>query len=1492
MDLHNNAPAGHADAADDAPDEARDETQDETQDKAAERLIRGRIERIDASGVSGWCLDLNCPQEQLALEFRAGGKPVGFTTCGVWRDDLGAEGIDPGRVGFHWPLPRHLPQLALDTLEAWVFETPVRLEHAPAHGAHLARAARHAGAIVIERVESCGIAGVLHGADPARAVTVELHADGVLAATHTASAPTHAFVLALPDALFDGQPHRLLVRAPELDAELALTPAQSVFQAYQGGSWHTRNGILYGWIDPQRLPGGAAELRVDDGARSLGKMPVDAAALVNGAFSFKFEMPFSVYDGARHEIAINLQGTRYRLCAQGGALSLAWCNSVIGRVDLRDTNGICGWALDTADSGAVLTVGLYQGEQLLAQTTTQMARSDVNKLFKSEGRHGFELLFPAALYDRQARQITVRVNGMPLNLRLEHDVPLLLSEEQLALIAPAERYQGYVEQLTTGAIMGWAWDRKNPALPVHVAIHVDDELLDVVQANRFNARLRSDNRHGHHVFLLKFPARLMNGSKRRIRAVIVEGNLEIKQNDDTLLFPLVDHGGRQIRPLPDGHYAHSVPPRLWQGGRARPPAVATESATPLISIIVLNWNGATILRDYLDSMLRIDWLHSYELLLVDHGSTDASLEVAAEYAARLPLRVLARGVNFSFSASNNYAAAQARGPYLVFANNDLVMLHDCFAPMRAHLDDERVGAVGLKLLEPLVNGADSWRFITHHQGVQFKTDQLPGKGGRYYAPMEVGEQPHADLAGCYDLPVATGALLMCRSEDFRAVGGFHEGYVYGMEDVDLCLALRLKLGKTILCDTAAVALHNRSATRDAKILAGSQQKVYSAKVHANNRRLYIERYGRDLTRTILRALVEGDSLWRPAPLRVTIAVTATDISTAAGDFFTALEFGEALQRLYGWEVMFVNNQVHQLPGTDVLVAMRHDYAIDQISEANPGLVTVAWVRNRVDQWLAAPQFQAYQLIFASSHKAIEHIKAATGIDATLLPIATNAARFRPMAAAIEHASDVTFTGSYWGAEREAIGLQDLAREPYRFAIYGHGWQERPDWKANWRGAVPYAALPQIYNSAKIVLDDSHPVTRDWNSLNSRVFDAIASGKLVLTNCSGGAAELFPDLLPSFDTDQQLQALLRHFLRHDDERETLAARLHREVLDKHTYDQRAATFRQRLRGLLDQSLRFAIKIGVPSVKEREQWGDYHFALGIKRALERRGHVARIDILPDWYGGLCASDDVVIVLRGLSQYQPQPTTINLAWLISHPDEVTVTELQQYHHVFVASDSFAAWLGERMGDQVSPLLQCTDPALFYPERDAELEVPEVIFVGNSRGQLREVVQYALAGGVDFKVYGGLWEGILPPHQVPQTYIANARLRHYYSGARVVLNDHWSDMRSQGFLSNRLFDAGACGATIVTDEMQACRALFGDALHYYSTPQNLAAEVAGLRGAGTRPDQAGERLRELIVNHHTFQHRVDAILQVLARLSPQMAAGALAGAVAAVHPSTGVEA
>ena len=1460
-------------------------------------MYQGFLETVGDNFLTGWCCDISEPTRRVELEFVVDDFVIGQVHCDRMRDDLVANHIGDGSHGFMWAATgdaRNLfwraearvagTDIILPRMVAVPSEAPALLvggsEEAAAPEADVVAPNQDVtmdGAIVIDGVWAAGVSGWIAEADGERTLNVNLYLDGRLMNTVQANLfrddvaalgqwpGRHGFLVPVTDACFDGGEHVLELEVVELGERVTAVEGATGLRVLQHAAFQVEYGLVSGRVDVREVPEYKGTLAVYADGGLIGNVPVTQSGL--GIVNFKVELPLDLADGLERQIRVILTDSPYCLGSTDGRIALAYRSTLKGKMDRLDENGVEGWAYDIEQPDSAITLEVYDGASLIARVDTNVIRNDVNKNFGIEGAHGFLYSFPAYLYDGLTHHISVRFNGQTLSRRSTQPFPISLTPAHLAAVPIGKRYVGCVDGATHSVVHGWVCDTLRPDDPVTVAIHVDGECIGYTRANRFEARLRNGWRSGHHVFTMRLPLRLMNGRKRHVSVVVLESQYELPNRHASVLFPLVDYFGSLPDRLPEQQFSYTPPARQWLADPAMlRPLEEVQEGDPLISIITLNWNGARVLREFLASFRRVNFKHTYEIILLDHGSSDDSLAVVAEFAD-LPLRLIERGANYSFSASNNFGARLAKGKYLVFANNDLVMLHDCLAPMLSHLVSADVGMVGLKLLEPLRLGAEQWGYVTHHQSVLFPGyGVLPGTNKRYYVPMEQGEQLTADLAAVYHVPVVTGALMMCRASDFDALGGFHEGYFYGMEDVDLCLGVTLGLGKKVISDTSAVALHNRSATRESKLQVSEREKMYNARIHAGNRSLYISRFARHLTRRILQSLVAGEDFWRATPLRVGFVVSEATMATFAGDFFTAVELAEAMRRVYGWETVFVPKRTYNLPGVDVLVVMLHDYQIEKVTEANPGLVTVAWARNRMDEWVSAPYFDAYQLIFCSSRKAVDYVKEQTGRDSVLLPIATNARRFRPLPPVSYHSSDVTFTGSYWLDKREAIDLQDLSTLPYQFAMYGHGWGEHEKWRHNWRGAVPYTHMPEIYSSAKIVLDDSHPVTREWNSLNSRVFDAIGCGRLVLTNCSGGAAELFPDLLPTFSTADELQQLLKRYLDAPEEREALAAKLHAEVLAHHTYDNRAMTFREELARFVNSSLRFAIKIGVPNAEEREAWGDYHFALGIKRALERKGHFARIDILPDWDGGLTAGDDVNIVLRGLSQYKPQPTAINLMWLISHPDDITLSECQSYDHVFVASVPYAERLAGRLGERVSPLLQCTDPELFYPDSDESLDINNVIFVGNSRGQRREVVQYALDSGLDFGVYGGMWDNMLPAGCLKAKHIPNQELRRYYSTAKVVLNDHWPDMRSEGFISNRIYDAGACGAALVTDDMTACRDLFGDAVSYYDSAESLHSTVEGLLDDADARTQRGAAFSELIRREHTFDHRV---AEILARVS-----------------------
>ena len=90
---------------------------------------------------------------------------------------------------------------------------------------------------------------------------------------------------------------------------------------------------------------------------------------------------------------------------------------------------------------------------------------------------------------------------------------------------------------------------------------------------------------------------------------------------------------------------------------------------------------------------------SYELIMVDNGSTDGTAEFARELGNDIRYIYNEHGVNFS--ASNNQAAAVAGGEYLVFLNNDTLPQPGWLSAMlETHQRHPDVGSVGAKLLYP------------------------------------------------------------------------------------------------------------------------------------------------------------------------------------------------------------------------------------------------------------------------------------------------------------------------------------------------------------------------------------------------------------------------------------------------------------------------------------------------------------------------------------------------------------------------------------------------------------------------------------------------------------------------------------------------------------------------------------------------------------------------------------------------------------------------
>ena len=600
------------------------------------------------------------------------------------------------------------------------------------------------------------------------------------------------------------------------------------------------------------------------------------------------------------------------------------------------------------------------------------------------------------------------------------------------------------------------------------------------------------------------------------------------------------------------------------------------------------------------------------------------------------------------------------------------------------------------------------------------------------------------------------------------------------------------------------------------------------------------------------------------PPTIVFAVTEASDEASAGDYYTALELGRDLQAQTPCRVVFLDKQRnwYDLAGVDVLIVMRDDYDLTEATNRTHGhdhrLGT-----NWFDRW-ATCRGSRTTTVWTSSQRGAAHFEAVLSRPVSVIRLATNAKHMRQGTSQPALASDYCFTGSFHGAPREIIYDLQPSGLPFDFALFGHGWEGFSELAAHLRGPVPYARMADVYAGTKLVVDDANSATKAWGSVNSRVFDALAAGALVVTNGAAGAREVFGDLLPSYDNKQELEALLWTYLGDDAAREARVEELRALVEAEHTYAARAAQALRDIQGVAWRR-RIGIKIGAPSREERGRWGDYHFARSLAASLSKLGYGVRIDCLDEWNNELGLGDDVVIVLRGLSEYRPRPGQVNLMWLISHPDLVSPAEMLAYDHVFVASSTHAVRLAQDERLSVSPLLQCTDTRVFSVDGEPDGEPLGVEFVGASRSVRRRIVDDALAAGIDFTIYGPDWRGMVPSSKLVDTYLSQPDVANHYRRASAVLNDHWEDMREQGFISNRLFDAAACGAPIVTDPVAGLEGVFGDVVHTYASGDELASVVERAVDTADKTRQARLELARTIVRDHSFDARAQQVADTI---------------------------
>jgi O-antigen biosynthesis protein len=284
--------------------------------------------------------------------------------------------------------------------------------------------------------------------------------------------------------------------------------------------------------------------------------------------------------------------------------------------------------------------------------------------------------------------------------------------------------------------------------------------------------------------------------------------------------------------------------------------------------------------------------------------------------------------------------------------------------------------------------------------------------------------------------------------------------------------------------------------------------------------------------------------------------------------------------------------------------------------------------------------------------------------------------------------------------------------------------------------------------------------------------------------------------------------------------------------------------------------------VSNLRMRPRWGDHHYAVATAKALGRHGWLTRSWCRAEQPDVDHGAADAALLLAGGLELRPVAGLPTIAWVI-YPRDLDTSTLRDLDHVHVASPTVAAELSAA-GVRASVLPQATDTQRFHPTPGGRPH--ELLFVANSRNVRRRITDDLLPTDHELAIYGYGWTPeLVDVRHVVADQVPNAQLPALYSAADLVLNDHWDEMRAGAYLSNRLFDAAACGATVITDRVAGLDEVFHGAVIAYRDRADLHRLVDELLADPGRRRELGDRARELVVAGHTFDHRVEALLASL---------------------------
>jgi GT2 family glycosyltransferase len=235
--------------------------------------------------------------------------------------------------------------------------------------------------------------------------------------------------------------------------------------------------------------------------------------------------------------------------------------------------------------------------------------------------------------------------------------------------------------------------------------------------------------------------------------------------------------------------------------------------SPSVAVVILNWNGKTLLEKFLPSVVKSDY-PNLQIIVGDNASTDDSVLFLEENYPEV--KIIVNKENYGFAGGYNHVLDKVDADYYVLLNSDVEVPSNWISPVIGLMEsDEKIAVAQPKIKWQLDKASFEYAgaaggFIDHYG--------YPFCRGRIFDELETD---HGQYNHDIDIFWASGAAFFIKSTKWKEVNGLDADLFAHMEEIDLCWRLK-NIGYRVVCCADSEVFHVGGGTLN----TGNPYKTY------------------------------------------------------------------------------------------------------------------------------------------------------------------------------------------------------------------------------------------------------------------------------------------------------------------------------------------------------------------------------------------------------------------------------------------------------------------------------------------------------------------------------------------------------------------------------------------------------------------------------------------------------------------------------------------